>query len=127
MTESAGLSIEKNRYFSNQGNVVKSIVPLAAHTVEQSKGWSQHWDELPVREFSNRAMMAKSDPKPAFLAQHQSKRNFEHRPLGDLVGSLSINCQILPINRCLTADIRARTFSGNLISIRQRASRLCKC
>ena len=64
MTESAGLFIE-NSFLSEQSwQCHTSIVSLAAHRVEQSKDRSQYWDELPVREFNNRAMMAKSSLSP---------------------------------------------------------------
>jgi hypothetical protein len=62
----------------DQGDVVKSIVPLAAHTVEEGKGRSQRRVEMLLRGYNHRAMMAKLDPGSASVAQHQSKRPFEH-------------------------------------------------
>src|ERR1700679_339044 len=52
----------------DQGDVVKRIVPLAAHTVEEGKGRSQRRVEMLLRGFNHRAIMAKLDPGSASVA-----------------------------------------------------------
>lgn len=86
---------------ADQSDVVKGIVSLPAHAVEQGKCRGQLWIKVFLRKFDDGNMVAELNSWPLTVTQHQRQRTLEHRFIGDLVGGFRINPEVLPSRVCL--------------------------
>ncbi len=82
--------------FTDDRDVVKGVVALAAHPVEEVKRRGMSRVEMLLGEFQNCNVVAKLDPRALPMAQHQRQGGFQDSLIGRLVGSLLVDLKVLP-------------------------------
>lgn len=79
----------------DEGDVVKRIVALAAHAVEEGEGWSESRVEVRSGELDDGDVMAELHPRSLAVAEHEGERAFQHCLIGGLVGGFFVDPEVL--------------------------------
>jgi hypothetical protein len=96
---------------ADDGDVIKCIVALSAHAIEQSKG--THWTsgQILLRELNDCDVVAELLAWPLSEAEHECQRAFNHGLIGNLVGRLGIDDEVFASGSAPLLCVGEKLFS----------------